>query len=805
MHPVGFGISWLAIVLGLGGGLGLPLGMPPLPEDPITARIAPEECLAYISSAGMATPDAASANQTEQLLAEPEVGRLAEQIERAVRAALAKAKEHGGPPPGVTSNEAADAIKLLLTRPLAAYVSSAPFGPGGPEARGGAVVNLGDGAPKFKAIVERLAEQLPPPGAETVEIDGRQWQSLKLTHIKGVSDITIVWGFKDEYLLIGVGEGEIEAMLTRAQGNPPGWLTQLREQLPVQRTSTTAFFNVKAIKDLALPMFDSRTARTFEALGLDNVTAFASVTGLDEKACVNKTLLSIDGEPKGVLQLAGIEPLTAADLTPIPQDATLAVAFKLDPEKTFDVLRSVAGKIDARAAERMDREIGKGEEHIGFRLREDILRPLGDTWCLFDSPSEGGLLTGLTLVVTLKDAKQAAETNARLLELVSGRTSQKPYRPLSAAQFAGKEIHVFNPGGRDFPFAPSWCVTDKELIVSLFPQSIKAYLSRPADFKSLAAAPEVAEQFTGDAGPVKLAFCNTQRVFDLLYPVVSVAAPKIMYELRRGGVELDPLLLPSARAIRGHLTPAVATVRRTNAGIEIIQRHSLPSGGMVSAAPVAIGVLLPRVSHSRAAARRMQSMNNMKQIALAMLNYEFAHKKFPPAYKVDKDGKPLLSWRVLILPYLEGQNLYHQFHLDEPWDSEHNKQLIAQMPAFYKSPKSKVANEGKTNYLTIRSDKSVFPGKDGVSFHQITDGISNTIMTVEVADSAAVIWTKPDDFEYDEKDPKKGLVGMWPGGFIAGLTDGSVRFLPVSLDAKTLNALFTRDGGEPVAVSELDR
>jgi type II secretory pathway pseudopilin PulG len=275
--------------------------------------------------------------------------------------------------------------------------------------------------------------------------------------------------------------------------------------------------------------------------------------------------------------------------------------------------------------------------------------------------------------------------------------------------------------------------------------------------------------------------------------------------LRQSGIDVNISMLPSAGAIRPHLGPSLTTVRRTAAGIEITERRSLPGPGIGAAAPVAVALLLPAVSSSRTAARRAQSSNQLKQIALALHNYAQANRTFPPAYKSDKDGKPLLSWRVLILPYLEEGALYREFHLDEPWDSDHNKKLIARMPSTYKSPGSKVAVEGKTNYLTVRGEKTIFPGKDPIGFMEIRDGTSNTIMTVEVSDAKAVFWTKPDDFEYDEKDPLKGLIGTRPGGFYAGLDDGSVRFLPATIDPKTLNSLFTRNDGKVIDWSQIDR
>jgi prepilin-type processing-associated H-X9-DG protein len=203
------------------------------------------------------------------------------------------------------------------------------------------------------------------------------------------------------------------------------------------------------------------------------------------------------------------------------------------------------------------------------------------------------------------------------------------------------------------------------------------------------------------------------------------------------------------------------------------------------------------LARARAAAGRTQSTNNLKQIGLALHNYHDVHKAFPPTYTA-KDGKPLLSWRVHILPYVEQDGLYKEFKLDEPWDSEHNKKLIARMPATYRSPASK-AGDGKTTYLAPRGPATVFPaGGPGLKIQEITDGTSNTVMAVEAGDEAAVEWTKPDDLEIDPKQPLKGLRGPYEGGFNVLFADGSVRFLKATIDPKTLNALFTRNGGEAI-------
>ena len=107
------------------------------------------------------------------------------------------------------------------------------------------------------------------------------------------------------------------------------------------------------------------------------------------------------------------------------------------------------------------------------------------------------------------------------------------------------------------------------------------------------------------------------------------------------------------------------------------------------------------------------SSNHFHQLSLAMLNYDQIHGRFPSYCSFDKEGKPLLSWRVHLLPFLWETELYNQFHLDEPWDSEHNKELITKMPPIYTRPgTSEMAKQGKTVYLVPVGKITAFPLSD---------------------------------------------------------------------------------------------
>ena len=209
-------------------------------------------------------------------------------------------------------------------------------------------------------------------------------------------------------------------------------------------------------------------------------------------------------------------------------------------------------------------------------------------------------------------------------------------------------------------------------------------------------------------------------------------------------------------------------------------------------------VLTPAVTRVREAAARTQSQNNLKQIGIALLNYHDVNKMLPASANFDAQGKPLLSWRVHILPYLEQDGLYKQFKLNEAWDSPHNKKLIAQIPPTYASPVSKVGQEGKTTYLAVSGKGSMFEGNKGQRLANITDGLSNTIAVVEVNDTKAVYWTQPEDFAIDTKDPLAALVQKEWKGFNVLMGDVSVRFLSANVRPATLSALFTRRGGEVV-------
>jgi type II secretory pathway pseudopilin PulG len=192
------------------------------------------------------------------------------------------------------------------------------------------------------------------------------------------------------------------------------------------------------------------------------------------------------------------------------------------------------------------------------------------------------------------------------------------------------------------------------------------------------------------------------------------------------------------------------------------------------------------------------SDDNLRQIALVMQQYVYNHNRFPSAAICDRDGKPLLSWRVAILPFIDQGELYNQFHLDEPWDSEHNKQFLEKMPKIFLSTGQDGAKPGMTRYVVPTGKGTAFPSPDkATKVVDFTDGMSNTINLVAAEPGKAVPWTKPDDLAIDLEKPHAGLKDSGPGGFWAAFSDGRLQLIPADIAADVLAALFTPAGGEP--------
>jgi hypothetical protein len=264
----------------------------------------------------------------------------------------------------------------------------------------------------------------------------------------------------------------------------------------------------------------------------------------------------------------------------------------------------------------------------------------------------------------------------------------------------------------------------------------------------------------------------------------------------------------------------IAASERAAAGPRLRGRGLAVTGIVISslmtlATPVLLGLLLlPAVNAAAAAARNQLAINNLKQVSLAMMTATTSCDAYPLTI-LGEDETPLLSWRVAILPFLADEAataLFKEFHLDEPWDSEHNATLIPRMPAVFAGA-GLAAETGRTGVLLPAAPGMAFGEGDvlmplveggraklrGVRPSSLKDGLSNTVLIVSVP-GEGIPWTKPDDLGVDAVEFLATLrqAGIWTVPVAMG--DASTRLLSTDTPAETARAIFSRAGGEAVSL-----
>jgi hypothetical protein len=277
---------------------------------------------------------------------------------------------------------------------------------------------------------------------------------------------------------------------------------------------------------------------------------------------------------------------------------------------------------------------------------------------------------------------------------------------------------------------------------------------------------------------------EAERAFNLLMKLADDAITTVLKE-EKVDEDLKPLL------------PALADLQKVVQTIKAQRKGNVTSAKVsIKPDPALAGPIVGIFVKPQMAAARARSSNNLKQIGLALHNYHDTYGVLPASAIVDKKGKPLLSWRVAILPYIEQDNLYKKFKLDEPWDSENNLPLSKVRIRVYELPYGE-PKPGITNYRAFVGNGAAFDAVQGFKLDQFTDGTSNTMLAFEAAEG--VPWSKPDDIEFDPAKPVLKHLRFENGkSCMILLADGSVRAISNTVKEETLKLFIQKDDGKPI-------
>ena len=773
-------------------------------------RIAPTRPLFLLVTNGWAAPDPQSKNKSELLWAEESVQDFMKQLGDEIQKTVQQ-KADQDEASTVLAASIPVLLKAAVQHPMA--VSLVNFTTTAvPDVDFSIVIDTESDAANVRQAFEKLIKMAPKSGPDSLteeSIDGVTFYHPQGNPNDGFSQLLPRFGMFESYLIVTVGANTASETLTRIRGSAkgPAWFESMLSEMKIERPTFAMSLDGEAIwKKVDGLIQDPKVKATLDASGVMGIKRIVSVSGLDAVGTVDKFVLETSGAPKGVLALIPEKPILPKDLRTIPANPASAMLMRLDLKQMVEGILKITDQADPTIRMQFDQFSAQVEPMLGFSLKGDLFEAFGDLWCSYVSGTEagGGMVPGMVFTASVRDQKKLTKIQDALIVRARQALQQMgPQAPVSLTDFTAKNFNGFRVqiNNLPIPIAPAWVMTKDEFVLGLSPQLVTSHLGASTAKTTLADHPDVKSAISRNPKSIMVSFRDPKPEIQGYYTLVNTLSPMGLGYLKQQGIDFNLPPLPPFSDIEPHLAPSVTTMSREPKGWSSETRGVMPSMSMTSTPVIAVSIalLLPAVQQAREAARRTQAKNNLKQIGLAMHNFHDANRQFPARVTLDKNKKAGLSWRVKILPYLDQQALFSEFHHDEPWDSDHNKTLISKMPNVYLVPGSNhPQSEGKTQYQVLKGAGTLFHGDEGPKIASITDGTSNTIMAVETHADAAVIWTKPDDLEVDFDKPATGLTGAWMGGFHVLMADGSVRFISDKINAQILKSLFTKAGGEVV-------
>lgn len=589
---------------------------------------------------------------------------------------------------------------------------------------------------------------------------------------------------------------------------------------------------------MPLPMPGNKVIHdVLKTAGLHNLDTLAYQYGYKGRALWSEGHVDIDGERTGLLALTDYESMTLADLPPLPAGASAFSATRVDASLLGNVITkmvrdgSTFGPPDA--SEHVDQVITNLPQILGFDPQKDLFDSFGNVACIYSDANQGLMGTGAGAMIKVKDPALLKATVKTIVQRIE-KEARGDFRVHRSTK-QGRELLLFQFGPVQ---AGALAIDDNWLVVGLMPQTVEAALMRldgnletwQPSIEQATAMAELPASFTSiTIGDPRVSWQSLIQMAPVIMSAGQVALKEERIIPRDVEFPITVADLPPAELVARPLFPNVSVTTSDEHGVRVVSRNSLPGipliGGIgevngVATTGILVALLLPAVQQARTAARRTQSRNHLKQIALSLHNYHDAYGHFPSGTHPNEKLKPdeRISWLTTVLPFVEQQPLFSQVDFDESWDDDANTKLAEVRVPVYLNPGSVASPVGpaETHYVGIcgvGADAPMLPANSkragifGVNrqtrIRDITDGTSNTLMTSEASgDFGPWMSGGTATMRSFTKQPyingPDGIGGPYPGGCNVGLADGSVRFVSENIDPKVLEALATMAGGEVI-------
>ncbi|MDG2389065.1 MAG: hypothetical protein P8M30_07070 [Planctomycetaceae bacterium] len=585
MASVGIFSALLVGLAGMGGGL---VAFPPGERDAAYLNCAPEQTLIYTEWATRGEGKEGGEG-VDGLVADPEITTMIADLKSAVMSLIEKNAK--GAPPGLAEH-LPPLLLDLVGRSGCLYVDYSP--PENVEERlqneqwldlaGGLnvtlIINGGDKADETEQHLLALMSV-----DMQVTIRGRRWR-LK----------TARFDREGNYFILALGEGSLERALAGLKGEVKG-LGELEafaknyDAIKMDRIGGITWLNLGRIRDEGLKLagpFGAIATVMIEQLGVGELNNCVTVSGVIDGQIATRTHLETGGQTAGLLSLAAGRGLTAKDFNQIPADCDFLASFTLDVPLVRDTVTTLIEQVQPGLMENYQAIESQVENDLGFSIEDEFLQAYGQQMTVFDSPAAGGLFaTSLTFAVEVTDAEKADKIFTKLMQMLDGflpgdRSNEYSRRGvfLEEREFLGHKVYFVNTIGDDVPVAPAFCQTDKQLLISLHPQALKAHLRFLKEGGS-----SYADKF-GKAAPkgtvISYGTFAADKLVELIYTVIPFGAQLGLSQSQREGFDFDIFSIPSSKAILPYMKEARSWVVRTETGLMFESRSSIPVPLMTS-------------------------------------------------------------------------------------------------------------------------------------------------------------------------------------------------------------------------------
>lgn len=772
-------------------------------KQPIT-NIAPDDCTLLFATLGEFKLDP-NGNASERWLAQPEIQKSVASFQRAISDMITSSG-----PMSEETQELLEKLPGLLTQPFAFYLSNfkaavPPMPKETPSFDFGAAIELQEHEAWLKQAMAKFTKDLEENAGEDEKIEKVKLQGHDFHRLTFSEQIPMAqFGIVDGRLLFAFGEGAMDRMFNNLKSDKAPWLKKLVAETKPERLAAvfhldaTDAWRVAGLMGAPIPQF----------LHLEEIQAVSAVVDLQQGETVVSSLLRCPKQLIGLLSILDVDPISSDDVKEIPSKVISANGGRISFDNLWKLIKGAESEF---RLDTVSNFIASMEEDTGLNFEQDILGNLEGSMFGFSKVDLINPTGGTVLALRIKDPVAFMPTFKTINQAVDDEIKfQNNGSVYDVVESNGSEIHILQVGPANF----SWCLVDNQLLLGIDPSAIRSqlrkrktsrskWISEPR-FANLFAASKSEGSGNADGDPIGVSTIDYANAIKLALPALNAAMGN-----NQPIPEFDFAIsdLPPVEALTNGVLPSTTALYRTPAGFKLVEKSVLPSNISVAVTGIGIGMLLPAVQATRHAARRAVSANNLRQLALSNLNFAAANGSFPTSHTIDKQGNQLLSWRVHILPFLEQDELYNQFHLDEPWDSPHNKQLISKMPEIFENP-ALPYEPGMTSYLGVAGKDSAFAppteasddGKmlPGVALKQFTDGTANTLLIVDANLDHTVIWTKPDDFDPSKhRDARVALAGTWARDLIMAVQcDGSITYLGQELTPEQIRSTMIRNDGK---------